>query len=77
MIGMGGLGLNLNSLNDSVASSMSVRDMYSNSNLNSASSLSWADDVSLVHGLITTEHRCFVSLPNDLTTNLLTFFHRK
>jgi hypothetical protein len=45
---MGGLGLNLNSLNDSVASSMSVRDMYSNSNLNSASSLSWADDVSLL-----------------------------
>jgi len=49
---MGGLGLDLNSLNDSsVASSMSVRDMYSNSNLNSASSLSWADDVSLVWSL--------------------------
>lgn len=44
MIGIGELGLNLNSLNDSLASSMTVRDMYSNSNLNSASSLSWADD---------------------------------
>ena len=40
-------GLNLLSLNDSVTSSASAaQELYSNSNLNSASSLSWADDVS-------------------------------
>lgn len=58
MIGSADLGLNLNSLNESVASSMSntFQDLYSYSNLNSASSLSWADDVSLVTCTLTTEH---------------------
>lgn len=64
MIGSSDLGLNLNSLNESVASSMSntLRDLYSYSNLNSASSLSWADDVSLVTSTLTTEH---LSLPGE------------
>lgn len=46
---MDGLGLNLAWLNDSVSSSLSntFQDVNSNSNLNSASSLSWAEDVSV------------------------------